>query len=31
MEAKAEHQKSIQRTLGRPAESAADPIGANAK
>jgi hypothetical protein len=31
MEAKAEHQKSIRRTLGRPAESAADPIGANAK
>jgi hypothetical protein len=30
MEAKAEHKKSIRRTLGSPAESPADQIGANA-
>jgi hypothetical protein len=30
MEAKAEHKKSIRRTLGGPAESAADVTGANA-
>jgi hypothetical protein len=29
-EIKAEHKKSIRRTLGSPAESAGDQIGANA-